>query len=400
MGMFLVKRREMMRYFLGALLLFPAWISGCASSDEAEFDHEIMQRARLLFKNFSGAYAAQDTQAIGAIRNDYRRLCGEGGGVLLAEMNSKNEDDQGYAAFALGFSDSRAAVAPLIQATTHRNETVRGNAIVALGNLGFMDVSTEPFVRLMGDPLPSIRQAALFGLSLLPLERDSLHLEKDVYGRLEDLDWQVRNEALIVLKRMRRPDSVNAILDGPLHDREPVVRASAALALGAIGREAREATPFLIEMLKDGDHRVVDGVWTALCRIHDKDFDRSYATWRDWYEDEQKIHYSCPDHKEVSESLPGKCPKCGRRLERMTRDILRRTDTLAGPVSGLYICPEHADVVTTTPAKCGIPGCGKDLVPKRPDPVIYACPDHPGNMTTTPAKCGIPGCGKDLLPKK
>jgi len=398
--MFLVKRREMIRYFLATLLLLPLGYSGCASREETEYDPEVMLRARILFKNFSGAYAAQDTQSVGAIRNDFRRLCGEAGGALLQALASKNEDDQGYAAFALGFSESRAAVAPLAAATAHRNETVRGNAIVALGNLGFMDVPTEPFVRLLGDPLPAIRQAALFGLSLLPLEKDARNLQKDIYARLDDPDWQVRNEALIVLRRMKRPDSVAPILDGPLHDKEPMVRASAALALGAIGREAKESTPFLIEMLKDDDHRVVEGVWTALCRIHEKDFDRSYATWRDWYEDEQKIHYSCPEHREISEVQPGKCPKCGKRLERMTRDVLRKVDIPAVPGPGLYVCPDHADVVTTSPAKCGVPGCGKDLVPKKPDPVIYACPDHPGNVTTTPAKCGMPGCGKDLLPRK
>lgn len=400
MGMFLVKRREMIRYFLAALLLLPFGSAGCSSSEESEFDSEALLRARILFKNFSGAYAALDFQAAGAIRNDFRRLNGEAGGVLLAALKSKNEDDQGYAAFALGFSESRTVVDPLVEATKHKNETVRGNAIVALGNLGFADLPTEPFVRLMGDPLPSIRQASLFALTLLSYDSDSRGLDKQVYKMLDDADWQVRNEALIVLRKMKRPDSVTVILDGPLHDREPVVRASAALALGAVGREARESTPFLIEMLKDGDHRVVDGVWTALCRIHDKDFDRSYATWRDWFEDEQKVHYSCPEHKEISESQQGKCPKCGRRLERMTRDILRQIDKPAGPISGVYICPEHPDVMTTTPAKCGVPGCGRDLVPKKPDPVIYACPDHPGNMTTTPAKCGVSGCGKDLLPKK
>lgn len=392
----------MSRYFLALLLLVPLGPWGCAGGpgeEEDEATADALVRARILFKNFSGAYAALDYQAAGAIKNDFRRLNAEAGGILLSTlMSSKNEDDQGYAAFALGFSESRAAVAPLASATNHRNETVRGNAIVALGHLGFTDLPMDPFIRLMQDPVPLVRQAALFGVSIMPLDKDSRGLHPEVYKRLEDSDWHVRNEALIVLRRMKRPDSVTAILDGPLQDREPAVRTSAALALGGIGREAREATPFLIEMLKDTDHRVVDGAWTALNRIHDKDFDRSYSTWRDWYEDEQKIHYSCPDHKEISENAAGKCPRCGRRLERMNRDILRKIDTPAGSASGLYICSEHPDIVTTTPAKCGL--CNKDLLPKRPDPVIYVCPDHPRIITSNPAKCGVTGCGKDLLPKK
>jgi len=380
------------------LLLALAGLWGCASAGEDEEDNDILVRARLLFKNFSGAYGASDYQAVGAIRNDFHRLNAEGGAVLLAALHSKNEDDQGYAAFALGFSDSRAAVQPLVEATAHRNETVRGNAIVALGNLGFPDLPIEPFIRVMKDPNPQVRQAALFGLALLPLDRDSHGIQSEVYARFADPDWPVRNEALIVCRKMKRPDSVTPILDGPLQDREPLVRASAALALGSIGRDAREATPFLVELLKDSDHRVVDAAWTALNRIHDKDFDRSYATWRDWFEDEQRIHYTCPEHREVSEPGPGKCPRCGRRLERVVRDVLRKIDTPVGSPSGFWICPEHPDVITTTPARCGV--CGKELVPKRPDPVIYVCPDHPKVITTGPAKCGVTGCGKDLLPQK
>jgi hypothetical protein len=401
MSALVVKAEDMTRPLAHAVLLLAVvGLWGCASTEE-EDDNDILPRARILFKNFTGAYGAADYQAVEAIRNDFRRLNLEGGAVLLTALRtSKNEDDLGYAAFALGFSDSRAAVEPLVQATSHRNETVRGNAIVALGNLGFPDIPTEPFVRLMKDPNPQVRQASLFGLALLPLDRDSRNLQSAVYEKLSDPDWAVRNEALIACRKMKRPDSVTPILDGPLQDREPIVRANAALALGSIGREAREATPFLIELLKDTDHRVVDASWTALNRIHDKDFDRSYATWRDWYEDEQKIHYVCPEHREISQASPGKCPRCGRRLERTTRDILRRVDAGPGSPSGLWICPEHPDVITTTPAKCGVPGCGKELVPKRPDPVLYVCPDHPKVITTTPAKCGVTGCGKDLLPQK
>jgi Cu+-exporting ATPase len=82
----------------------------------------------------------------------------------------------------------------------------------------------------------------------------------------------------------------------------------------------------------------------------------------------------------------------------MNRDVLRRTETPAGPASGVYICPEHPEIMTTTASKCG--KCGKDLVPKKQEQVLYTCPDHKEIITTTPAKCGVSGCGKDLVPKK
>jgi hypothetical protein len=390
----------MTRYSLPLLILTSLGFWGCAGTPEEEQENDALLRARILFKNFSGAYANYDFQSAGAIRNDFRRLCAEAGGSLLVALSSKNEADQGYAAFALGFSENRAVIGPLVAVTQHPNETVRGNAICALGNLGFSDVPAEPFLRLMKDPLPQIRQAALFGLALLPLDKEPREFQAPVQACLTDYDWSVRNEALIVLRKMKRVDSVQVILDGPLTDREPQVRASAALAIGAIGREAREATPFLIELLKDENHVVVDGAWTALNRIHDRDFDRSYATWRDFYEDELKVHYTCPEHRDVSAPVAGKCPRCGKKLDRVTRDILRKFDPVAAPLAGPYLCPDHPDTMTTTPAKCGVPGCGKDLVPKKPEPVIYSCPEHPENVTVGPAKCGKTGCGKDLLPKK
>ena len=94
------------------------------------------------------------------------------------------------------------------------------------------------------------------------------------------------------------------------------------------------------------------------------------------------------------------CPKCQKRLDRMPREVMKRRDLPPPPSSVLYVCPDHAEIQTTNPAKCGKPGCGKDLIAKKPEIIIYSCPDHPEILTTTPAKCGKPGCGKDLLPKK
>ena len=380
------------------LLCSPLGLWSCAGSPEDDRYEEVIERAAFLFHHYNEAQKKQDSQTLTVLRGDLRRLNAESLPILTKALATRNQEAQGYAAFALGFSANRAAIAPLSQATDHPEETVRGNAIAALGQLGFPDTPIEPFRKLMKDPLPEIRQAALFGLSGLVGPKYDPGILGEVHACLEDPDVHVRAEALIVIRKMRRKESVTPILSGAAKDPEPMVRAGAALALGAIGREAQEATPFLVEMLKDEHHRVVDGAWAALNKIHDKDLDRSYATWRDWYEDEQKVHYTCLDHKEISEIAPGVCPRCGKRLERMSRDGLRKPESPVVAASGLFECPDHKEVVTTTAAKCG--KCGKDLVAKKPDPVIFTCPEHQQIVTTTPSKCGVPGCGKDLVPKK
>ena len=389
----------MMRLLRAApVLCLPLLVWSCAGSPEEEQSTEVLERAAFLFHHYTDAQKKQDSQMLTVLRGDLRKLNVESMDVLIRSLEGKSQELQGYAAFALGFSAHRAAIAPLIRATESPEDSVRGNAIAALGQLGFPDVPLEPFRKLMKDPHPEMRQAALYGLTGIVTAKNDLGMLPAVHACLEDDDAHVRAEALIVLRKTRRKESVTPILSGPVMDPDPMVRTCAAVALGAVGREAREATPFLVEMLKDEHHRVVEGAWLALNRIHDKDLDRSYSTWRDWYEDEQKIHYTCVEHKEVSEMSPGVCPRCGRKLERMNRDILRRTETPAGPASGVYICPEHPEIMTTTASKCG--KCGRDLVPKKQEQVLYTCPDHKEIITTTPAKCGVSGCGKDLVPKK
>jgi HEAT repeat protein len=372
---------------------------GCAATVEDERLDEVMNRAAFLFSHYGEAQKHHDAQMLTVVRGDLRRLNVESFEVLIRAITLGNQEDRGYAAFVLGFSAQHGAVGPLTTATTHPDETVRGNAIAALGELGFPDAPMEPFQRLLKDSYPEVRQATLFGLTRLVTPQNDLGMFTPIHESLADPDPQVRTEALLTVRKMKRKDSVPFILAGPIQDPDPLVRTGAAQALGAIGREASEATPFLIELLKDESHKVVEGAWWALNKIHDKDFDRSYSTWRDWFEDEQKIRYSCPEHKDVISRYPGLCPKCQNRLERVPREAMRKVEQLAAPAPGLYVCPDHPEVVTTLPAKCGKPGCGKDLVPKKPDPVLYICPDHPDIITTTPSKCGKPGCGKDLVPK-
>ncbi|MBI3857977.1 MAG: HEAT repeat domain-containing protein [Planctomycetes bacterium] len=393
----------MMRFLAAAILLVLAsGLPGCGPRAEDDRMIEVIERAAFLFKHYTESQQRQDPQMFSVVRSDLRRLNQESFEVLVRALASKDQEVQGYAAFTLGFSANRGAIAPLALATQHSDETVRGNAIAALGQLGFVDAPVEPFQRLPKDPLPDVRQAALFGLASLVSPKSDLGMLDAVHLCFEDPDVQVRAEALLVVRKLRRKESVAPLLAGPLKDSEPQVRASAALALAAIGRDAKAATPFLVELLKDEIHRVVEAAWVALNKIHEKDLDRSYSTWRDWYEDEQKVHYICFEHKEVSEPNPGTCPKCQVKLERITKEPPRKPlqPVEPPPAAGLYVCPEHSDILTTTPAKCGKPGCGKDLVPKKPDPVNYVCPDHPDVMTLTPAKCGKPGCGKDLVPKK
>ena len=213
-----------------------------------------------------------------------------------------------------------------------------------------------------------------------------------IHAQLLDPSWEVRNEAVILLRKLASAESVDEITARTLHDGDPLVRQNSATTLGSIGAEARSATPDLIELLRDNQHKVVQAAWVALNLIHDKDFDRSYGTWRDWYEDELNHHYICLQHIEIDKEIPGDCPTCHKELERIPLDA--RTIQLIDSI--LYVCPDHPEVRTASPSRCAKEGCGKELVSKVPDDV-FVCPDHPEVQTTTPARCGKARCGKDLI---
>ena len=67
------------------------------------------------------------------------------------------------------------------------------------------------------------------------------------------------------------------------------------------------------------------------------------------------VVYACPKHPEVTSNKPGKCSKCGTKLEKKVSKAVR-------PRTQLYVCPMHPEVTSTKPGEC--PKCGMDLVKK------------------------------------
>jgi hypothetical protein len=77
-----------------------------------------------------------------------------------------------------------------------------------------------------------------------------------------------------------------------------------------------------------------------------------------------------PEHSEVHESKPGKCPKCGMTLipvmaaPPVSATAINAARNLGSEATSvLYTCPmaSHADVVSDKPGKC--PKCEMELVP-------------------------------------
>lgn len=383
-----------MKRLLPVLLL---WGAACSSGpDEETKTLDFFNRLAMDRERFNGALGEADEGRLRELDYEIHRLVRSRFDVLRAGLESGDPERSALAAFGLGFLRRTEAIDPLVAATRSEIPEVKQGALVGLGILGFPEVPNEPFLRLLGEEDPGSRVAALFALRRLLRPDADRGLLPEVVKHLGDPAWQIRVESLLVLERIGSAETVTAILDGPVKDGHPDVRAQAAFALGAAGKEAQNAVPYLIEMLQDPDTMVARSAHRALVAVTGvNEPDPSYGRWRDWYEDQQNQYYSCPDHPEVEREEKGPCPVCTLPLEQFQRGTRRR----ARPPSGSYACPNHPAVVTRNPGTCGVEGCGRILELKAPEARTYVCPDHPGVLTTAPATCGQPGCGKALVPK-
>lgn len=68
-------------------------------------------------------------------------------------------------------------------------------------------------------------------------------------------------------------------------------------------------------------------------------------------------NYNCPVHLSVTSHDPGKCPKCGRKMNLSSKEQMK------AEVAKLYTCPMHPDVALDKDGVC--PKCGKELVEKK-----------------------------------
>ncbi len=384
-----------MREWIGiaspAVAVLLAVAGGCGGTGRREeFRQQLFRQIALKFERFNAALLESDEQRISSIRSEMSGLVQANFDDVVAGLSSEDPQRQSDAAFALAFSRNPAAVEPLVAAARSPVVQVRANAAASLGMLELEEVPAATFAELLKDPEPSVRLGALFGLRFLLNEKKDMGLLGEIHAKLSDPAAVVRNDAVILLRKLRREESAAKIIEFSVGDGDPLVRANAAVTLGVLGSKA--ATPVLIEMLRDDHTKVVESAWLVLKTIHKKDLDRSYSSWREWYEEEIRHHYSCPEHKEVSRPEPGECPVCKSQLERMPIEQVKKPDK----EMGFYACPSHPEVVTSTPGRCGKAGCGKELVPIKPERILYTCPEHHEILTTSPSRCGK--CGKDLVP--
>lgn len=347
-----------------AFLLGVLAVTGCSSVGKEDPILSLYERLELLRAQYNHAMLKADTRIQDQIMVALTELSNRYFERLAQDLKQGPLERKILAAFALGFSRKRSALQPLMAALNDGAKDVRQNVLGSLGVLQDEQTPIDPLRNAIADSERDVRVAALFALSRVLPDGDDRGLLPLLHKALSDPVPEVRNEALVVLRRVHKPDSVDPIIARGVKSETGMIRANSVVALGMIAytqpKEAKvvrdRILEHLVEALRDSQHIVVQAAHQSLKYITGKEFDRQYQTWREWYDEEKREEaraaelkrYVCPDHPDMTSPISDKCRVCFKEMI---------------PASHTYLCPDHADVVGASEGNC--PKCGKKLVLRR-----------------------------------
>lgn len=349
------------------LLTIGACFGGDSSREEEFYDWLLKSRAE-----FDALMVEQKTRNLESLRETIRRVGAPHVEKMIRDLDHDHSERRLLAFFGLSCSDSADARDAMVPHLRSPEASMREAAAASIGLQKLSGTPPDLLVSLLEDPEESVRHAALFGLFFLCKPGANPEVSAAVARRVTDSSDKVRSEAYMVLRVLALPSSTRLLVEKGLKDPFPIARMNAAIALSVIGTAAYDAVPALIETLRDNEHEVVHAAWSALRKITQRqDLDRAYHTWRDWYEQDERLYgYSCPEHPAVQLNRPGSCPQCNAPLKRGLRALGRTESAVTG--TGEFSCPKHPAIRGTVEFIC--PKCGERTVPASTVPPAPAEP--------------------------
>lgn len=147
---------------------------------------------------------------------------------LLELTADPNPSVIAVAAYALGHRGSPRATPRLIELAGHENESVREAVAFALGGIPDPGV-TRALVRLMSDVAVEVRDWGTFALGTLHETIDSAEVRAALFSRVDDVDEDVRGEALVGLARRNDGRAVELVRRELCRNENPLVVEAAGM---------------------------------------------------------------------------------------------------------------------------------------------------------------------------
>lgn len=146
---------------------------------------------------------------------------------------------------------TRAAVAAALKDSNAHVRAVAASALATIGPAGSDAIPALQEMLSTSDCLPALRALSLYGSDAAPA------IGKIIVLLHNEDDSEIRWTAARTLGKIgRAAKEATPMLVEAMKDPEPLVREHAAEALGDIGPDAKEAIPELVKALKDPDARV------------------------------------------------------------------------------------------------------------------------------------------------
>jgi HEAT repeat protein len=200
--------------------------------------------------------------------------------ALVDSLSHLNPQVRLNAAEALGKLGpaSAAARASLERATSDEDGGVRCQAILALGKIGIGEPSSITFVLAgFADDDPLVRAAAVTTSGLWNVQDDAVL--KGLNALLDDPNDQVKIEVTLVLPKLAgsTPEVIEGLSRQLLKDDSAAIQASAALALGKLGRAAVEAGEPLLRVSQTAAASVRENAMRAIAMIQPPEAAEAFA---------------------------------------------------------------------------------------------------------------------------
>jgi HEAT repeat protein len=189
---------------------------------------------------------------------------------LKADLKNTDPKVRKKSAAALGKSQDREAVPPLLAATQDSDADVREEVVKSLGLLRD-DQAVTMLLTTLKDPVESVREESIFALLSLYVEPGTelvtTRLAKKVYKKMNPFSDQVGTDPTVVETYVKVAPAVMDGIADRLNDSSPSIRLDAAKALGVL--RAQSAIPKMLEAMKSGDSNLKIAVLRSLYKTKD-----------------------------------------------------------------------------------------------------------------------------------
>ena len=220
--------------------------------------------------------------------------------TVLDQLDHGPQPNRVIAAAALGFcripENDRfpqvypRAVPALVKALDSGNDAIVENALLGLHVLGDPDTPLGRILPLLtGHHNPDVRANAALCLGTIVRPGQSDRVLPYALPALKDEDPKVRNHAVNIVRTLKDPSAVSALVP-LLADRYELIRANAARTLGELGDLS--ACPALIEQVDHPKEIVKASCLEALKKLTGKDYGNNKEKWAEWWKDYLEEHRS------------------------------------------------------------------------------------------------------------